>query len=316
MGSPDPAPAFAIRARTTASGPVAFLGSERGLTLSEAGRGFVTGPRSPARASRRTPARPRRSPRRRPAPPAPPPPARASRASAGLAAASITRFASPTARGAQASSSFASASVAASSSSAGAIRFAKPIRCASRPSMTLPVMISSLALPSPTTAGSREQPPTSGSRPTRTSMIPATASSAIVRKSHASASSNAPPSAAPWIWQIVGFGISSSRFHQLEDRAPERRAGSPGSRTASRRSFRSMPGREHRPLAAHDHHPHRVVGRGGLDRRAERANRLAVQGIALLGPVEHQVADRAAVFDEYECHGVWGGYCSGKEGSA
>ena len=81
--------------------------------------------------------------------------------------------------------------------------------------MTLPVMISSLALPSPTTAGRREQPPTSGSSPTRTSMIPATASSAMVRKSHARASSNAPPSAAPWIWQIVGFGISSSRFHQF-----------------------------------------------------------------------------------------------------
>src|SRR5215213_11594420 len=32
MGSPDPAPAFAKRARTTASGPVALLGSERRRT--------------------------------------------------------------------------------------------------------------------------------------------------------------------------------------------------------------------------------------------------------------------------------------------
>ena len=78
--------------------------------------------------------------------------------------------------------------------------------------MTLPVMISSFARPRPTTAGSREQPPTSGSSPTRTSMIPAKASSAMTRKSAASASSNAPPRHAPWIWTIVGLGISSSRF--------------------------------------------------------------------------------------------------------
>jgi hypothetical protein len=28
------------------------------------------------------------------------------------------------------------------------------------------------------------------------------------------------------------------------------------------------------------------------------------------------VPDGAAVFLQYECHGVWGGYCSGKEGLA
>src|SRR5829696_107521 len=106
--------------------------------------------------------------------------------------------------------------------------------------MILPVMISSLALPSPTIAGSREQPPTSGISPTLTSMIPATASSAIVRKSQASASSNAPPSAAPWIWQIVGFGISSSRFHQARIGRRKRRS-RPGVSDSSRRSFRSIP---------------------------------------------------------------------------
>ena len=61
--------------------------------------------RTAGRASRRRRARPRRSPRWRPASPARPPPARASTASAGLAAASITRLARPTARGAAASSS-------------------------------------------------------------------------------------------------------------------------------------------------------------------------------------------------------------------
>ena len=71
-------------------------------------------------------------------------------------------------------------------------------------------------------------------------MMPATASSAMVRKSHASASSNAPPSAAPWIWQMVGLGISSSRFHQLRiGRRYARRFS--GLSDSSRRSFRSIP---------------------------------------------------------------------------
>ena len=71
-------------------------------------------------------------------------------------------------------------------------------------------------------------------------MIPATASSAIVRKSQASASSNAPPRAAPWIWQIVGFGISSSRFHQASSGRRKLRSRLESS-DRSRRSLRSMP---------------------------------------------------------------------------
>ena len=232
-GFPRPCPGNSrYRARTRHRGPVAFLGSEWGQTQRGVGRlpsGTVSGGLTPGATGVRVPGRGAQAsgavsggliPLRRSAPgeirvALLEEGARALGevlgcrqrllrrhlllercASAGFAAASITRFARPTARGAHASSSFAKASVAAASSSAGAIRLANPIRCASRPSITLPVMISSLALPRPTTAGSREQPPTSGSSPTRTSMIPATASSAIVRKSHASASSNAPPSAA------------------------------------------------------------------------------------------------------------------------
>jgi hypothetical protein len=74
--------------------------------------------------------------------------------------------------------------------------------------------------------------------------------------------------------------------------------------------------REQRPLAAHYHHADGVVGRGLLDRAPERSDRLLVERIPFLGPVEHQVPDRPPVFHLYECHGVWGGYCSGKEGSA
>ena len=124
-------------------------------------------------------------------------------------------------------------------------------------------MISSLALPRPTIAGRREQPPTSGSSPTFTSMIPAIASSAITRKSAASASSNAPPRQAPWIWQMVGLGISSSRFHQFRIGRRKRRSRD-GSSDSSRRSLRSMPEENIGAVAAHDHAAHRGVGRGVL----------------------------------------------------
>ena len=128
----------------------------------------------------------------------------------------------------------------------------------------------------------------------RTSMIPATASSAIVRKSHASASSNAPPSAAPWIWQIVGFGISSSRFHQASSGAAEgAQAGWVLGQVAQ--VVQVHPGREHGALAAHHEHAHVGVGGRGLDGGAELRDQLAVERVALLGPVEDEVADRAAI---------------------
>ena len=93
--------------------------------------------------------------------------------------ASITRLASPTATGAHSSSSSTSCCVAASSSSAGATRLTRPMRSASVPSISLPVRISSLARPRPTTCGSRDEPPTSGIRPMRVSGRPVIASAAI-----------------------------------------------------------------------------------------------------------------------------------------
>jgi len=78
-----------------------------------------------------------------------------------------------------------------------------PVRSASSAPISLPVMISSLARPRPTTCGSREAPPTSGIRPIRVSGMPTIASAAITRRSHASASSSAPPMQAPWIAQIT-----------------------------------------------------------------------------------------------------------------
>ena len=146
-------------------------------------------------------------------------------------------------------------------------------------------------------AGRREQPPTSGSSPTLTSMIPAIASSAITRKSAARASSNAPPRQAPWIWQMVGLGISSSRFHQARIGPPEAGAAATGFSDRSRRSLRSMPDENMAPSPRTTTHAHGgVVGRR-LERVAEARDQLAVEGVALLGTLEDQVADPAAILD-------------------
>ena len=90
------------------------------------------------------------------------------------------------------------------------------------PPISLPVMISSLARPRPTTCGSREEPPTSGISPTRVSGMPMSASAAITRRSQASASSIAPPMQAPWIWQIDRLGHLLGEVPGLDARAPER----------------------------------------------------------------------------------------------
>src|SRR5436190_1724292 len=83
-------------------------------------------------------------------------------------------------------------------------------------------MISSFARPRPTTWGSREEPPRSGTRPSRVSGSPTTASSESTRRSQASASSSAPPRHAPWIWATTGLVISSARFQA--SRQPRRNA--------------------------------------------------------------------------------------------
>src|SRR3954447_3792420 len=108
-------------------------------------------------------------------------------------------------------------------------------------------MISSFARPTPTTAGSREQPPTSGISPIFTSRIAATASSAITRMSAASASSIAPPMHAPWICAIVGFGICSSRFHHSRIGVRNSRS-DVGEDDRSRSEPRSMPDENIGPL--------------------------------------------------------------------
>ena len=155
-------------------------------------------------------------------------------------------------------------------------------------------MISSLARPSPTTCGSREEPPTSGISPTRVSGMPTSASAAITRRSQASASSIAPPMHAPWIWQTTGLVISSARFHASRHARRNGRSMSGCSASAGERAEVHARG-EHRALAAQHHAvDRRVVGRGA-QRLADGEHQLPVERVALLGAVEDDVADGAAV---------------------
>ena len=132
-------------------------------------------------------------------------------------------------------------------------------------------MISSFARPRPTICGSREEPPTSGISPIRVSGIPTIASAASTRKSHASASSSAPPMHAPWIAQITGLGISSARFHASRQRRRNVRSRSGASASAAQRA-EVHAGGEHRAVAAHDDAADvRVVGRRAQRRARWRA---------------------------------------------
>src|SRR4051794_31364052 len=101
-------------------------------------------------------------------------------------------------------------------------------------------MISSFARPTPTTCGSREEPPRSGTRPSRVSGRPATASSENTRRSQASASSSAPPRQAPCTWQTTGLVMVSARFHASSAACRKARR-FPGAVAAPARVATSMP---------------------------------------------------------------------------
>ena len=176
------------------------------------------------------------------------------------------------------------------------------MRSASTPSITFEAMIISLARPRPTTDGSRDEPPTSGIRPTRVSTRPMTPSAAMTRRSAASASSIAPPMQAPWIWAIVGLGISSSRFHvsMIGRREARSRPGSPARRAEE---VDVHPAGEHRARAAQDHAVDAVVVGRGVQRVTQPEHQLVVERVALLGAVEDDVADRAAVLGLDDWHG-------------
>ena len=133
-------------------------------------------------------------------------------------------------------------------------------------------------------------------------MIPATASSAITRKSQASASSNAPPSAAPWIWQIGGLRHLLEQVPPGQDPAPE---GAQVVRVLGEvaQVVQVHARREHRrPRRGRPRTRTAGVGGRGLGCGAEVGHELPVQRVALLGPAQNEVADRSAILDGDEWH--------------
>ncbi len=107
-----------------------------------------------------------------------------------------------------------------SSSSAwgGQLLLARPIWRASSASTRLPVKMSSLALPLPTSRGRRCVPPAPGMMASRVSVSPIEAAVETMRRSHASASSVPPPRAMPFTPAMTGlfmFSMNVKRFRMV-----------------------------------------------------------------------------------------------------
>ena len=153
------------------------------------------------------------------------------------------------------------------------MRFAAPIRWHSAAPIVRPVIISSLAMPSPTTAGRRLEPPTSGISPSFVSGRPNFTSSAITRRSQASASSAPSPRQAPWICATTGLVISSSRFAaSMQSRRNGRRFSVP----ARPAELEDVDARAERGALAAQHHAVDVVVVGGLaGRLPQREHQIA-----------------------------------------
>ena len=110
---------------------------------------------------------------------------------------------------------------------------------------------------------------------------------------------------APWIAQITGLGISSARFQASMQPTPEgtqplRRLGDRGQRAEVHA------GGEHRAGAAQHHAAHAgVVAAAARSAALAASTSSLVERVALLGAVQDDVADRAAVFDQDElAHGL------------
>ena len=98
-------------------------------------------------------------------------------------------------------------------------------------------------------------------RPTRVSGMPTSASSAITRRSQASASSIAPPMQAPWIWRPSAWP-SPRAGSRPRGSGGGTRAGA-GSAASAAEAAKSMPAENIVPVAAHHDAEHVAVGGGG-----------------------------------------------------
>ena len=88
---------------------------------------------------------------------------------------------------------------------------------------------------------------------------------------------------------------------RFEDRAAEL-AQAPGVGSQRGEAAEVHPAGEHRARAAHDDAEHLAVGRGGPERLAQADDQLVVEGVALLGTVQDDVADDAVVLGQDGAH--------------
>ena len=136
-------------------------------------------------------------------------------------------------------------SACASSTSPATTALTSPISAARFAVTGSPVKIISSARAAPINRGRRCVPPAPGMAPIRASVNPICASCAAIRKSHAIAISQPPPSAKPLMTAMVGMGAAASASTAaLIARLCWTRAAS----SMVRRSFRSAPAQNARPL--------------------------------------------------------------------
>src|SRR5262245_426355 len=120
------------------------------------------------------------------------------------------RLVSWSASGGPAASRRAQSSTKASSSPSGTTRFTMPMRSASFASSMSPSSASSFALWSPTSRGSSQEPPRSMASPRLTKISEKRALSPATIRSQPSARLRPAPTATPFTFAMVGFGISCS----------------------------------------------------------------------------------------------------------
>ena len=285
---------------------VAGISLAAAVVMAAAGRRDVAVAQRPAnsgRASRGTRARPRRSRRWPPASPAPSTSCSSVSESAGLAAASITRFASPTATGAAASSSFAERLGGRVELVGGrdAVGEADPVRLVAVDDLAghdqlLRAADADHGGQPRAAADVRDQPdraprgcPRPRPRPSRASRRPAPAPSR--RRC-----------AAPWIWHDRRLRHLLEQVPPADAAAAGTGAGCPGCSERSCRSPRSMPdeniGPSPRTTTTRTESSSAASSKAG----PSACEQLAVHRVALLRPVDDDVADRPAVLDLDQWH--------------
>ena len=132
---------------------------------------------------------------------------------------------------------------------------------------------------------------TAGTMPSRTSVVPRSASSAATATSQTATSPAPPPSAAPWTRPTTGFGQVVDATEHLRERR--------GVAPVLLGPVRDHPlhpgevgaGAEGLPLPGEDDDPDGVVGAERLERLRQPRDEDVVEGVPHVGPVEDDARD-------------------------